>query len=77
MWHFYDLDIEFPGTRKKVTWCDLDEYINFRYDPKLYEENLYLDVLGLLYRVILKKLIDENQPHETLKGWCCNKDKGK
>lgn len=76
--NFYDLDIEFPGPETKIKFDDLDDYMNFNYyDPKLYEEkpcNLDgLDIMDYYIESNTKaKLIDENQPHETLKGWCCN-----
>lgn len=79
--NFYDLDIEFPGPETKIKFDDLDDYINFNYyDPKLYEEkpcNLEGDdVIDYYVEGNTKaKIIDENQPHETLKGWCCNNDK--
>lgn len=80
--NFYDLDVEFPGPEKKVRFDDLFDYMNYRYyDPKLYEEkpcNLDgEDVMDYYVEGNTKaKLIDETQPYEELKGWCCNKDNG-
>ena len=76
--NFYDLDVEFPGPEKKVRFDDLFDYMNYRYyDPKLYEEkpcNLDgEDVMDYYIEGNTKaKLIDETQPYEELKGWCCN-----
>ena len=77
--NFFDLDPEYYDDN------DIDNYLNFNYyEESLYhptEDELFSDIVDCdgenllddyLDMEIKPRVIDENLPHETLSGWCCN-----